>query len=141
MSFSQSSSGMAEQKCLSNYRGERYKVQGGGVYKVQGEGVYKVQGTEDFSENAPPCTMICRANASVEVYSLIKSFIYRGNGHKVILGTNGWLKGRKHFSLTKKLLSKIKSFKRSSSTYAWLVATGYKVPLLRTRNFFPRNFN
>ena len=32
------------------YRGERYKVQGGGVYKVQGEGVYKVQGTEDFSE-------------------------------------------------------------------------------------------
>ena len=37
-------------KYIFPYRGERYKVQGGGVYKVQGEGVYKVQGTEDFSE-------------------------------------------------------------------------------------------
>ena len=34
----------------NNYRGERYKIQGGGVYKVQGEGVYKVQGFENFSE-------------------------------------------------------------------------------------------
>ena len=72
------------------------------------------------NRNVYQITMICRANASVEVYSLIKSFIYRGNGHKVILGTNGWLKGRTHFSLTKKLLSKIKSFKRSSSANAWL---------------------
>ena len=32
------------------YRGESYKVQGGGIYKVQEGGVSKVHGPENFSE-------------------------------------------------------------------------------------------